>query len=944
MRALRRGCRGGVLALLLLLAGAAPARAGLVLQPGAAGFAAEAEEAGGEAASEAGFQPFALSFHVGLATSSEDLRDLTLRLPPGLFANPIATPQCSQAQFATPRSSPYEQSASGESCPDGSQVGTIALTTPAGTRTFGLFSLTPGPGRLGLFGASPYGSPLLFSAALRPQGGRYSVTLSSAGIPELARVEALDIDLWGAPPSSAHDGQRGNCLNEAQPQLPWASCPVSPVEAARHSGLFLTMPTSCEEAPSYRLFADSWGEPGARLPDGEPDPGDPAWATATSTAAAPLQGCTSLGGAILTSALPSSRLASSPTGLTVLLGGSQAQTKELEVALPEGMTINPSVGAGLGSCSEAQLAAESASSAPGAGCPNSSKVGQATLETPLLEGQLKGGLFIATPFANPFGSPYALYFIARSAERGLIVKVAGRLIADPVTGQLVALFEELPQLPYGNLKVEFREGQRAPLVTPPACGSYGTRVAFRSWSQPQVLRAAPGGSFQISSGPGGGPCPSGRAFAPQATAGTLNSRAGAASPFYLHLTRTDAEQEITSYSTQLPPGLLGAIAGIPYCPDAAIAAAKGQSGFAEAASPSCPAASQIGHTTSGFGAGLAPAYAPGGLYLAGPYHGAPLSVVAIDPAVVGPFDLGTIVIRSAIQVDPHSAQVTIDSSASDPIPHIFAGIPLRLRDVRLYVDRPGFMVNPTNCDRRQIASTLTGSQAPFVNPRSATATATVPFQAFDCSSLGFRPALSLAVKGKPHRGGYQQLRVTVTPRPGDANISSAAVTLPPSLFLAQNHIRTICTKGQSASDSCPAGAIVGSAEARTPLLSDAMAGPVYLRSSDNPLPDLVTVLHGTGGLRIVLECRIDTYRSGLRGRCEGLPDAPVTRFTMTIFGGRKRGILQSAANLCRSPEEGIARLIGQADLGQATKPRLAVRCPKHKHKHPRRGKHRGRGR
>jgi hypothetical protein len=904
--------------------------AGFDLLPGAAGFDVSAVNADATPAKLANSHPFALTATIGFAPGGEDVRDIYLELPPGLFENPSSVPKCTQSQFQTPRSSPFETSHSGESCPDASQVGVVSIHTPGDTRSFGVFNLSPGPGLPSELGAAPFGAPVVFTPSIREVGGEYGITLASREFTQAFHLEGMELTLWGAPWATAHDGQRGDCLNEAAPAAPFGSCPPAFAEKESRSGLYLTMPTTCAAPPAFELRADSWPQPEVATAGA---------AAATGT----LEGCDQLGQVALASALPTSALASSPTGFDIQLSPSQAGIKKAVFALPEGMTINPAVGAGLAPCTESQYAAESAFSPPGAACPSASKVGVVTLETPLLEEPLQGGMFIATPYENPFGSAYALYFVAKAPERGFIVKIAGRLDADPGSGRLLVSFETLPRLPYSNLKLSFRAGQRAPLVTPATCGSYFTRITLSSWTDP-ASSTSQASNFKLLSGPGGGPCPSDEAFAPQATAGSVNSRAGAATSFYLHLTRTDAEQEITSYSAQLPPGLLGAIAGIPYCPDAAIAAARGRSGFAEAAAPSCPAASQIGHTYSGFGVGLAPAYAPGSLYLAGPFHGAPLSVVAIDPAVVGPFDLGTIVIRSAIQVDPHSAQVTIDSSASDPIPHIFAGIPLRLRDVRLYVDRPGFMVNPTNCERRQIASTLTGSQAPFVNPRSATATATAPFQAFDCSSMGFEPALSLAVKGPPRRGGYQQLRVTVTPRPGDANISSAAVTLPPSLFLAQNHIRAICARGQSASDSCPAGAIVGSAEARTPLLSDPMAGPVYLRSSDNALPDLVTVLHGTGGLRIVLECRIDTYRSGLRGRCEGLPDAPVTRFTMTIFGGRKRGILQSAANLCSSPKEGIARLIGQADLGLATKPRLAVRCPKHKRKHPRRGKHRGRGR
>lgn len=914
-------------ALLILTAAfaPAPARADFGFQPGASGFAATATEQGGDAATLAGSHPFALTLAVGFQ-GSEEPRTLSLELPPGLIENPRAVPQCSQADFQTPRSSPYEASRSGESCPRASQLGTIAVETASTTRHFGLFNLAPPPGYPSRLGAAPFGAPLTFTTTVRQAGGEYGLTLTSANLTQLVRVRALEPRLWGSPWSAAHSPQRGNCLNEADPGAPHASCPVEPSEQPHGARAYLTLPSECSAPLRFAAAADSWQAPGA-------------FATAADQGAA-LGSCASLGFSFGASALPSSAVGSSPTGLALRLTTSQAgllgaaqrlasQPRRATVALPDGMTINPSVGAGLGACTPAQYAAESPTSAPGEGCPNPSKIGVLSIETPLVEEPLAGSLFIATPFQNPFGTAYALYLVARSSQRGFIVKVAGRLDADPLSGQLTATFEGLPKLPYSNLKIEFREGQRAPLVTPTACGNYASRIDLVPWADPAAsLRQA--SSFPIARGVGGGPCPSGGAlpFAPRAVAGTLNPRAGATTSFYLHLTRTDAEQEITSYSAQLPPGLLGKIAGIPYCSDAAIEAAKGRGGLAEDAAPSCPPASQIGRTFSGYGAGLAPAYSPGRFYLAGPYHGAPLSVVAINPALVGPFDLGTIVIRSAIQVDPRSARVTIDSSASDPIPHIFAGIPLRLRDVRVFIDRPDFMVNPTSCQRTEIASTLTGSDAPFANPRSATATATVPFAAFDCSSLAFAPKLALSVKGPPRRGGYQQLKVTVTPRPGDANISSAAVTLPPSLFLAQNHIRAICTRGQSDRGACPPASIIGQARAETPLLAEPMQGPVYLRSSDNPLPDLVTVLRGAGGVRVVLECRIDSHRRGIRGRCEGLPDASVSRFTMTIFGGRKRGILVSSEELCGSKARGAARFISQNNSVETLSPKLSVKCKK----------------
>ncbi|HSK49132.1 MAG TPA: hypothetical protein VK889_01420 [Solirubrobacterales bacterium] len=907
--------------LLLALSVPSPASAAFGLQAGSAGFDASVTEQNGSPTGPAGSHPFVLSLHAGF--SGGDVRHLRLELPAGLIENPRAVPQCVQAEFAA-------------GCSEASQVGMLTLRSGGAGRAFPLFNLTPAPGRPSQLGARPFGAPLTLTPTIRQGSGEYGITLTASNVTQVVAIEALDLTVWGNPWATAHDGQRGSCLNPVDPDAPLGQCPIDTEAVGQLPRAYLTMPTDCGMPLRFGVAASAWDSAGAP--------------TATVQRQTPSD-CASLPFSFGAAAVPSTAVASSPTGLTMRLTSSQAgltspaqrfasQPRRAVATLAEGITINPSVGAGLGACTPAQFAAESAASAPGEGCPNPSKIGVGSVETPLVDEILDGALFIATPFDNPYGAPYALYFVAKAPQRGFVVKVAGKLDADPLSGRLVATFDGLPQLPYSNLRLEFREGQRAPLVSPAACGSYANRIALQPWAN-TTAPPPEATAFPIMRGAGGGPCISGGApFVPQAAAGSLNARAGAHSTFYLHLTRTDAEQEITSYSAQLPPGLLGAIAGVPFCSDAAIEDAKRRSGNAELNAPSCRAASQIGRTYSGYGAGLAPAYTAGRFYLAGPYHGAPLSVVAINPALVGPFDLGTVVIRSAIQVDPRSAQVTIDSSASDPIPHIFSGIPLRLRDVRVYIDRPGFMVNPTDCSRFEIVSTLSGSDVPFTDPRDVLATAAVPFQASDCSSLGFAPRVALALKGKPKRGGYQQLRVTVTPRAGDANISSAAVTLPPSIFLAQNHIRAICTRGQSATDSCPGPSVIGRAEALTPLLSDPLKGPVYLRSSDNPLPDLVTVLHGPGGIRIFLECRIDSFRRGMRGSCENLPDAPVTKFTMTIHGGRKRGILQSAENLCRTPRKGIAKLIGQANLGQASKPGLTVRCPKRKSKKKRSVRHR----
>ncbi|HYJ20838.1 MAG TPA: hypothetical protein VEW07_02300, partial [Solirubrobacterales bacterium] len=408
-----------------------------------------------------------------------------------------------------------------------------------------------------------------------------------------------------------------------------------------------------------------------------------------------------------------------------------------------------------------------------------------------------------------------------------------------------------------------------------------------------------------------------------------NRNAGSRSPFYLHLTRSDAEQEITSYSATLPKGLLGSIAGVPFCPEAAIQAAARNGGFAETASPSCPAASKIGHTTAGYGLGSVLAYAPGGLYLAGPYNGSPLSIVAVDSATVGPFDLGVIIVRSAIRVDPRTAEISIDSAGSDPIPHIIKGIPLHLRDIRVYIDRPQFMVNPTSCERFGIVSTLNGSGAVFSSAADdSTAAVANPFQVSFCSSLPFKPRLDLRLGGGTKRGKYPSLRATVTPRAGDAGIGKAVVTLPPALFLAQDHIDTICSRVQSAASRCPSGSIYGKARAITPLMDEPLEGPVYLRASDNKLPDLVAELHGRG-IRIDVVGRIDSKDGGMRATYDVLPDAPVSKFVLNLKGG-KRGLLVNSEDLCASAPA-RAQLTGHNNL--AAKVRPALLNPKCKKKH-----------
>lgn len=366
---------------------------------------------------------------------------------------------------------------------------------------------------------------------------------------------------------------------------------------------------------------------------------------------------------------------------------------------------------------------------------------------------------------------------------------------------------------------------------------------------------------------------------------------------------------MTKFSATLPPGVVGKLAGLAKCSDAQIAAAASKRGRAELASPSCPQSSLIGHTLAGAGVGSQLTYVPGSLYLAGPYNGDPLSVVAIVPAVAGPFDVGTVVVRVALTLNPVTAEVEVDGSHSDPLPHILQGIVLKVRDIRVFADRPQFTLNPTSCAPSKARATIFGSNLNvFSSADDVPVARSDRFQAAGCAGLAFKPALAMRLKGGTHRGDHPAFRATVTPRPGDANFAKAIVTLPRSAFLDQSHIKTICTRVQYAAKACPPGAIYGHAKAWSPLLDETVEGPVYLRSSNHKLPDLVAALHGIVDVDVV--GRIDSHKGGIRGNFETIPDVPVSRFILDMRGGNK-GLIVNSRNLCAHKSRAKAELTGQ---------------------------------
>jgi hypothetical protein len=904
------------LAALALSAATAQAKFGLY------GFDVTATNQDGTPATEAGSHPFAFTISLGAnftgageeAVTEGRLKDIFFEQIPGLVGDTTAYPRCTNAQF-------LEINGEVNNCPLDTTVGITASSANHPGTWFAdpVFNLTPPPGVLLRLGFR-VGNQENIVVDVGVKGEAPSNAIAAVrNTPQILYVYGNKTQLWGNPSDPAHDKLRGECGTSIVELPPGdiedyefeserdESCPVKPRPEP-----FLTLPTNCSEPLITRYEAFSW--------EGDKDTGF----SVTHDAAGnpqPFTDCGSLSFKPTISAKPTTKAAQSPTGLdfsldvedeglTSVTGRAQSEIKKAVVTLPEGMTANPSVAEGLEVCSEEDLKHETVDAAPGEGCPEASKIGTLEVETPLLEEPVKGSLYQAKPYENEFNSLIALYIVLKSPKLGIIVKQGAKVEPDPKTGQLITTTDNIPQLPFSHFRLHFREGGRSPLISPPHCGSYQAKAVLTPWSgTAPVSEESP--AFTILSGPNEGSCPPGGVapFQPEFEAGSINNAAGKYSPFDMRLTRKDGEQDMTKLSTILPPGVIGKLAGVSKCPQSAVAIAKANTGLEERSNPSCPSNSKIGTTIGGAGVGSQLTFVGGSIYLGGAFHGDPLSVIVIVPAVAGPFDAGTVVVQEALNINPETAEVEADGAHSDPIPHILQGIPLNVRDLRVNVDRPEFILNPTNCAESSARATLFGSYLNALDPSDdIPVSLSTRYQAASCASLGFKPKLSLKLKGGTRRGSHPSLRAELKARAGDANIGKAVVTLPRSAFLDQGHIRTICTRVQFAAKACPQGAVYGHVRAFTPLLDEPLEGPVYLRSSNHKLPDLVAALHGIVDVYVV--GRIDSHKGGIRTSFETVPDAPVTKFVLTMQGGKK-GLVVNSRNLCAAKNRADVRFTGQ---------------------------------
>lgn len=822
----------------------------------------------------------------------EKVRRAIVDLPSGMVANPLAT-----AEFCANISAL-------NACPAASAVGAISLDAHNVTqRNLPIFAIEPEVGAPAQFFFQAGGNIYTLTTHLRPEDG-YATSLALEPMPKV-RLLALRMTLcnFGAMLS---EGVVVGCRESTDPMA--------------NPRPLLTNPARCDPAdpPRMAIRLDSWEHPGVF--------------SESSLVMPPSTECDLVPFEPRVAVAPTSGRADSPSGLHVELGmpvdgleshggTAQASLDEVTTTLPREMSFNLSAANGLGACGRAEIRLGTDAAVR---CPESAKIGTTELETPLLKEPLRGAVYLAGQ-GDVDGSAIGLYLVFESEERGVLIKMPARVEPDPGTGRLTLDVDDIPELPFSALRLHFAGGPRALLVAPPRCGGYEIESEMTPWTPDRDAPSAVGAvtessPYGITEGPDGGACPSG-ALEPKLRAGTENAVAGGASPLLFRLSREDGSQRFSGLELTTPPGLTAYLRGIPYCPDpvlASIPSAEG-SGEAQIADPSCPAASRIGTATLGLGAGPNPLFVDSGrAYLAGPYKGAPLSIALVIPAVIGPLDLGSVVVREALRVDPATAQITLES---DPLPRILHGILLDVRDIRVRIDRPGLIHNPTDCDPLSIGATVLGADG-------GVADLSRRFQVVGCAALGFKPRLSVRFSGAPtRRGGHPRLRATLRAGPGEANVRRAAIVLPKTEYLDNSHIRGICTRARFAARTCPRKSVYGYAKAWSPLLDEPRQGPVYLRASDARLPDLVAALDGQ--FRIDLAGQIDSIHGRIRIKLDQVPDLPVSRVRLTMKGGR-RGLLVNNTQLCRArPRAGVFLRAHNGKIHR-TRPVVGADCGKPK--------------
>jgi hypothetical protein len=828
--------------------------------------------------SQAGGHPdLTTIFKLAEPGSPEAAQNVIFNAPAGVFGNPRVATECAAADFAL------------DQCPPNSQVGLITVRAKYNGSanyllgTAPIYTEVPQNDETARFAfiVPTLNIPIAIPVAVRTASNSdYGLRFTVQDLTQIAPLASAELTFWGFPAAGSHDAQRfpkGSPGHPAGcPQKADTSCIAKPTEASIAAQPLTDNPTVCTgEALTSTLEVQTYQ-----------DPGSLSQAQATYP---PIEGCEAEKFEPVLQASPTTTQTDSASGLNVDLNSPQFETKAASpseirsatVTLPEGFTVNPDAADGQTACTDAEA---NFGSEGLANCPDSSKIGTFSIGTPALPERLQGAVYIGEP--EP-GDQYRLFEI--SSGFGINSKLVGSVRPDPSSGRIHVDFQDLPQAPFDDFQLHLFSGERALLATPPSCSVYTVSAEFFPWNT-ALAEQTSNQHFGLESGPGGTPCPGQvRPFAPTLFAGTSNASAGQHSSFSLRLDREDGDQLLGKLGFTMPPGLLADLHGIVYCPEAQIAAAAQNPGRTEQAEPSCPAASQIGTSNVAAGPGSHPFHASGRIYFAGPFQGAPLSLVAITPALAGPYDYGTVVVRVALHVDPTDAHVFADS---ETVPQILGGVPLRLRQIQVNIDRPNFMIDPTNCSPTSIGSEGIGDQGTAVAFSS-------PFTAVNCSTLPFAPTMTITQLGSRQttkRNQDPSLRFDLRTRPGEANIKSVAVTLPKAFEIDQRHLGNICSRAQLAQERCAGRQPIGTVMAETPLLEAPLQGLAYAVSGYGKLPHVAFIL--AGQVTVIPQAESSSVNGGhLKTVVPVVPDAPIGHFRLTLFGGRQ-GYLVNTRSLC----------------------------------------------
>ena len=889
------------------------------------GYALTPEAEGGAPDTQAGSHPFQLTTTLNLNQTVESVpglglvpsapalpKDLSFNLPPGLIGDPRAVKPCPDVDFFTL----YIKDTN--TCNAESAIGVVVVTLEEPsiyhfvTRAVPLWNLEPAKGEPARLGFEVYDVPIVLDTSVRSDGD-YGVTVSVNNATEAAQLLGSEVTIWGVPGEASHDQSRGwTCVDGGV----WSDEKLCEPEHPAQPEAFLSLPTSCTGPLGTTVEGHSWPVKSLASEPGEVFSLE---GSATEYGLSGLEGCDRLPFGPSIGVESEKHEANTPTGLkvdvhvpqqsTLEAGGlAEADVRSTSVTLPEGVQLNPSSANGLQACSEQQVGFEGpagvdplSAGAPqplrfstgAAACPDASKVGVVRVRTPLLEHELVGAVYLAAQNANPFGSLLALYIVAEDPYSGIRVKLAGEAKLNGQTGRITSTFLNTPQVPFEDFQLEFFGGPRGSVSTPPSCGTYQTGASFTSWSSvvPVNVLSNPG-EFEITSGAGGSSCAEAQAFSPSVAAGSTDLQAGAFSSFTLQLTRPDGDQALSGLSLRLPAGAAAMLASVTPCAEPQ--ASRGE----------CGPESEIGQATASSGLGPDPYTVSGGrVYITGPYQGAPFGLSIVTPAVAGPFNLGNVVVRSAINVDPHTAQVTISSTLPTIVQGVgmpSSGIPLQLQRIYVTVDRPGFEFNPTSCEPKRIEGSLSGAQG-------ATAPLSLPFQVSGCENLPFHPTLTATTEGRASKADGASLDVKVTSTLGQANIAKTVLTIPGALPARLTTIQKACVAAvfEANPSSCPEGSVIGQAIVHTPVLKSPLTGPAYLVSHGGAAwPDVEFVLQGEG-ITLILDGQTAIKNGVTTSTFNTVPDAPVSSFEAILPQGPHSALtanLPAAANydLCGS--------------------------------------------